>query len=423
MFIFRWITFIILLLICGCSKEYLVWYGHSPNRLHRVEVVENNNRQQVKIGETLSQPYVGVALQTIVFSDDSQSFAYAAETKDGWFVITDGTQSRCWTGIGEVMYGPKQRFVYVAYDSNGWYVVLDGVPSDSFEAVMQGSLTFSPNGKHLAYVVASGNQFRVVIDGELGFIYESIAALRFCPDSETLVYIVRERRQEYIAMDKELIGPFNQIADYTIGQNGKLGILVSDQDGWRVVIDGHKGQVFDNLGSIQFSKNGQYAYAAERDNKWHVIQNGTYSLEYDNVQQLTFAEEILFYKASLADDSFIVTNNIRGPLLKWIGRLIVSPDGLHTAYLGQPSQGSISVFHNATIHAVPNALSGSLVLSDDYQHWACLAQNETDGMIDIVINGHVVRPFDLEEMMALIMLTPDASSIQYEKMLRRRIKS
>lgn len=421
----RWITLILVLLICGCSPEYLVWYGHSPNRFYRVEVIERDKRQQVKMGDTLSQPYLGIALKTITFSEDSQRFAYAAETDEGWVVITDGEHSRSWTGIGEVLFGPKQQLVYVASDLDGWYVVVDGVPSVSFEAVMRGSLTFSPDGNHLAFVVAEGNQFRVVIDGKKGFLYETIASLRFSPDSEHIVYIVRNGPHQYIALDDKLLGPFNQIADFTIAQNGRLGVLVRDRDrdGWRAVIDGKEGEVFDNLGSIQFSPGGQYAYAAELNNSWSVIQNGTPSLVYDNVKQLTFAEEVLFYEASLAGDTFIIANNIRGPLLKWIGRLIVSPDGLHIAYLGQPCEGSISVFHNATVQTVPNALSGSLVLSDDYQHWACLTQNETDGRINIVIDGHVIRPFDLEEMMTLVMLNPNASSTKHEQMLRSWIKA
>ena len=99
------------------------------------------------------------------------------------------------------------------------------------------------------------------------------------------------------------------------------------------------------------------------------------------------------------------------------------PDGLHLAFLGQPWGGSISVFHDGIVNAVPHALNGTLVLSHDYQHWACLAQNEVDGDIEIVLDGQFRRPFDLEEMMARIMLTPDASSAQHEKIVRRWIKA
>ncbi|MXV74658.1 hypothetical protein F4Z99_10305 [Candidatus Poribacteria bacterium] len=423
MSISRWITLMLTLLVCGCSKEYLVWYGHSPDRLHRVEVIEKDKRQQLKLDATLSQPYLGVALETIVFSEDSQRFAYAAKTDAGWIVTVDGVHSRPWTGIGEILFGPGQQLAYVASDSDGWQVVREGVRSAPFEAVMQGSLTFSPDGHFLAFVIAEGNQFRVVVKGELGPLYEGIGALRFGPNSKQLAYIVRKGGRQYLALDNQLLGPFNAIADFTLGSNGRLGMLVRSDDGWRAVIDGQESEVFDNFSSIRFSQGGQYAYAAERDDNWFIIRDGTRSLAFSSVSQLTFAGESLFYEASWDGDTFVVADTIRGTSLKWVGRLIVSPDGLHLAYMGQPWGRSVSVFYDGAVMDVPHAISGTLVLSNDYQHWACLVQDERDGGIDIIIDGQFRAPFDLEEMMALIMLTPNASGAQHEKMIRRWVKA
>ena len=338
-------------------------------------------------------------------------------------MVVDGVHSRPWTGIGEVLFGPGQQLVYVAADLERWQVVLEEIPSASFEAVMQGSLTFSPLGNHLAYVVVEGSKFCVVADGELSPLYDAIGMLRFGQEGKRLAYISRLGDQQYLALDDQLLGPFDLIADFTLGPNGRLGMLVRSDDGWQAVIDEQKGEIFDNLSSIQFSQGGQYAYAAERDDSWFIIRDGESSLAYSSVGQLTFAGESLFYEARVGNENFVVSDNICGPSLKWIGRLIVSPDGLHLAYLGQPWEGSVSIFRDNTVTPAPHSLSGTLVLSDDYQHWACLAQNEVDGGIDIVIDGQFRHPFDLEEMMALIMLNPDASSTQHEKMLRRWIKA
>ena len=399
------------------------WYGHSPDRRQRVEVIEKDNRQQLKIDAILSQPYLGVALKTIVFSKDSQRFAYAAETDAGWIVVVDGAHSRPWVGIGEVLFGPGQQFVYAATDSEHWYVIRENAPSPPFEVIMRGSFTFSPRGDRIAFVVAEGDRFRVVVDGESGPLYNAIGTLRFGPRNERFAYVARIGDQQYLALGNKLLGPFDLLADFTLGPSDRLGMLARKGAGWRAVIDGQKSEVFDNLGSIHFSQGGQYAYAAERDGSWFIIRNGTRSLAYSSVGQLIFAGEQLFYEASWDGDTFVVADTIRGPSLKWVGRLIVSPDGLHLAYLGQPWRESTSVFHNGTVSAVPHALSGTLVLSEDYQHWACLAQNEVDGDIDIVIDGQFRSAFDLEEMMALVMLTPDASSIQHEKMLRYWVKA
>ena len=423
MSIFRWIALMLTLLVCGCSKEYLVWYGHSPDRLQRVEVIEKDNRQQLKIDAMLSQPYLGVALKTIVFSEDSQRFAYAAETDAGWVVTVDDAHSCPWVGIGEVLFGPGQQFVYAAADSKHWYVIRENTPSPPFEAIMQGSLTFSPCGDRFAFVVAEGDRFRVVVDGEPGPLYNAIGTLRFGPRNERFAYVARIGNQHYLALGNKLLGPFGLLADFTLGPNGRLGMLVRSDDGWRAVIDGQESEVFDNFSSIRFSQGGQYAYAAERDDNWFIIRDNIRSLAYSSVGQLTFAGELLFYKASWDGDNFVVADTLRGPSLKWVGRLIVSPDGHHLAYMGQPWGGNVSVFYDGTVIDVPHAISGTLVLSNDYQHWACLVQDEIDGGIDIIIDGQFRHPFDLEEMMALIMLTPDASSSQHEKMIRRWIKA
>lgn len=423
MSIFRWIVFFLLLLACGCSKEYLVWYGHSPDRLHRVEVLEKDNRQQLKIDAALSHPYLGVALETIVFSKDSQRFAYAAETDAGWIVVVDGVPSRPWAGIGEVLFGPKPQLVYVATDSEHWYVIRENIPSRPFEAVMQSSLTFSPRGDRFAFVVAEEDKFRVVVDGESGPLYDAIGMLRFDPEKEGLAYVARIGVQQYLALDGKLLGPFDLIADFTLGPNGRLGILARNDDGWQAVIDGQNGEVFDNLRSIQFSQDGQYAYAAERDGSWFIVRDGMLSLAFSSVGQLVFAGEHLFYEASWEGDNFVVADTIRGPSLQWVGRLIVSPDGLHLAYLGQPWGGSVSVFYGGSVYPIPYALGGTLVLSDDYQHWACLTQDQVDGGINLIIDGRFRYPFDLEEIMAHVMLTPEASPLQHEKGLRSWIKA
>ena len=274
MSVLRWITLMLVLVICGCSKEYLVWYGHSPDRLHRVEIIEKDNHQHVKMGTTLSQPYLGVALETIVFSEDSQRFAYAAETDTGWIIVVDGMHSRPWAGIGKVLFGPGQKLVYVATDSEDWYVIRENTPGPPFEAVMQRSLTFSPRGDHFAFVVAEGDKFRVVMDGESTPLYDAIGGLRFAPEGREFAYVARIGDQQYLVRNDKLLGPFDLIADFTLGPKGRLGMLVRKDDGWRAIIDGQQSEIFDNLGSIQFSQDGQYAYAAERNDS-SMRQAGT----------------------------------------------------------------------------------------------------------------------------------------------------
>jgi hypothetical protein len=419
----RWFMLLLALLACGCRKQYQVWSGHSPDRLHWVEVVEKNGRQQLLVDGNPSPLYLGIALETVTFSEDSQRLAYAAETDAGWCVVVDGAHSRLWTGIGEVVFGPGQQLAYVAYDSERWRVILESAPSPSFEAVMEGSMTFSPDGCRLAYVVGEGDGFRVVVDRELSPLYEAIGGLRFSPDAQRLAYVARKGGKQYLALNDQLLGPFLALADFTLGPKGRVGMLVRGTDGWRAVVDGRESGAFDNLGRIHFSQGGQYAYAAEREGSWFIVRNGERSSAYTSVGQLLFAGESLVSQVRLGKDYFVVVDRTRGPSLKWVGRLTICCEGVHLAYLGRPWGGTLSVFHDDTVSAVPFALDGTLVLSDDGRRWACLAVNEASGRVDVVINGEFRRPFDLEEIVTLGMLTPEASSQNHAKKVRRWIKA
>ena len=420
----RWVIFLIALLASACAMRYRVWYGHSPDRLRRVEVVEQGGHQQIHIDGEPQRRYRGVALETICFSEDSKHLAYAAKIDSGWVLVVDSVRSRPWSGIGEVQFGPDQRVAYVANDSGRWRVVFEGAPSPLFEAVMKGSLTFSPDGRRLAFVVAEGEGFRVVVDGEPGPLYQAIGALRFDPESKRLAYVAKREGQQYLSLNEKLLGPFLSLADFTLGPHGRLGMLArSDEEGWRAMIDGRAGEAFDNLDTIHFSQTGRHAYAAQIDSLWFVIREGERSPGYSSVGELIFARESLIYQARVGKDAFVVVDGIRGPALQQVGSLTTSPDGAHLAYLGQPWGGNISVFHDSAVHAAPHALDGTLVLNDDGRRWACLALNEARESIEVVINGEFRRPFDLKELTALVMSAPNAPNAQHAKKLRRWVKA
>lgn len=438
-----------LLLVGGCGTTYEVWYGYSPDRRHRIEVVEKNGRQSVQIDGAASEPYLGVALESITFSDDSQLLAYAAETREGWFVVLDSVVGNSakgvadatygpWSGVSEVRFGPNRRLAYVAADSGRWRIVVDGRHSPSYDAVMQGSLTFSPVGDRYAFVIAEGDGFRVVADGKAGALFDAIGALRFGPNDERIAYAASSGGRHHLVVDHRLLGPFNSLADFTLGPELRLGMLIQEAEGWRAVIDGRKGSVFRSISSIHFSPGGSYAYAAERDGAWVVILNGQRIEASGGVGQLAFAGESLVYEEIRDRDRFVVVYGVRdgpsdaesgpprrvvGPPLKHVGRLTVSPAGGNFAYLAEPRTGGLAVFHGDAVHPIPLAINGTLVLSDDGRHWACLTLSEVKEGMEIVIDGVPTRPFDPEEMFARVMISPDASSDEHERILRGWVRA
>lgn len=419
----RWLIFLLALLANACAAPHQSWYIHSPDRLHRVEVVEQGSQQHLKIDDETPRHYLGVALETIHFSEDSKHIVYAAEIDSGWVVVVDSVRSRPWPGIGEVVLGPNQRLAYAANDSGRWRVILDGTQLSFFDAVMQGSLTFSPDGRRLAFVVAEGDAFRVVVDGEPGPLYQAVGALRFDPEGNRLAYVARRDDQEYLVIGEKLFGPVWSLADFTLGPGGRLGMLVRGAQGWRAVVDGNESEIFQNIDTIHFSPAGRYAYSVQSDSLWCVILDGERGPGYTSVGEILFARELPVYSARLGNEAFVVADGLRGPALKWVGQLAISPDGSRFAYLGQRWGGTVSVFHYSSVSSVPRAVDGTLVLSDDGRRWACLALNEKRRAIEVIINGEFQRPFDLQELTALAVSAPRVPDAQHAKMLRRWVKA
>jgi len=54
------------------------------------------------------------------------------------------------------------------------FVVVDGKEGKEYDGIVAGSLKFSPDSKHLAYVAVRGEKRFVVVDGKEGKEYDGI---------------------------------------------------------------------------------------------------------------------------------------------------------------------------------------------------------------------------------------------------------
>lgn len=110
------------------------------------------------------QPHY-LSLCQFQFSQDGQHYAYVAGTKDGFVIIRDG------------------RVIY---------------PNSSFGSPSH--VTFSPDGKRLAYVTSTGapqsgsppNTPQIIVEGEASWVGHAsgeVVALDFSPDSRSLVWV------------------------------------------------------------------------------------------------------------------------------------------------------------------------------------------------------------------------------------------
>ena len=69
--------------------------------------------------------------------------------------------------------------------------------------------------------------------------------------------------------------------------------LALSPEGWRLVVDGHEGEAFEQIDRVVWGPYGHsVAYAARRDGAWHVVTDGRLGAPYAEVEEPVFAATV-----------------------------------------------------------------------------------------------------------------------------------
>ncbi|HHT9126801.1 MAG TPA: hypothetical protein ACFYD6_13445 [Candidatus Brocadiia bacterium] len=149
-------------------------------------------------------------------SPDCKRVAHSYRVK-GWLgnkevVVIDGKEGKKYLGVSTPIFSPNStRVVYEAeVGTNKWVVVVDGKEEKKYKGITEGSLTFSPDGKRIAYeALLRGAGFLssktcVVVDGKEGkpcivSIVEGI--IKFSPDSNRVAYVAHKGPGHVVMVD------------------------------------------------------------------------------------------------------------------------------------------------------------------------------------------------------------------------------
>ncbi len=149
---------------------------------------------------------------TLMFSPDGKHLAYAARTGTKWLVVVDGlVPKNSYDSIGQMLFSPQgDRLAYVAQSEGRERVVmvrLSGQQAEHqedrlWDAVGDGSLVFSANGRRFGYVARSGRARFVVVDGRRKARYDMVGYLTFTPDSRRFLYAATDAGRTFTIVDE-----------------------------------------------------------------------------------------------------------------------------------------------------------------------------------------------------------------------------
>jgi Tol biopolymer transport system component len=184
----------------------------SPDGKRIAYAASEGNGMFVVVDGKEEKRYHSILKHSIAFSPDSKRIAYTAREGDKWFIVVDGKEGQRYDDI--LKYSPvfspdSKRVAYAAREGEKWFVIeetekmntqnkgqisfslaqvnLDAIRNDENEnqatvsktwkqyyGIIEGSLTFSPDSKHLIYGVLNSDGQSVVVDGKDGKAYDYI---------------------------------------------------------------------------------------------------------------------------------------------------------------------------------------------------------------------------------------------------------
>ena len=288
-----------------------------------------------QIKETFLSPYDSNRdLETYRISPDGRHIAYRCYTDQGLYVVIDQSRSKTYESLGCVTFSPdSQRTVYCEEG----FIILDGHEDKVYDEV--GEYCFSPDSKHFIYSAYKDDKWVVVLDGnEEERNYDYVYDLVYSRDSRHLAY---------------------RVVDY-----GQEGIIDNPES---TILDGKRGNSYVSLGygfakgTIAFSPNSNHmACITLRGMNYMAVLNGMEGKAYDLIKPgLEFgADGTLVFIAASRDEYFIVRNGVEGKHYKNIVAIksassgpsepqeksfLMSPDGLHLAYVAQQGKKQVLV--------------------------------------------------------------------------------
>jgi hypothetical protein len=211
------------------------------------EAISGNKAFAVLDG-TSGLPYDSIAF--VGLSPDLKHFYYSAKLGDKWRVVLDGLAGPLCDRLqtdGPFYTDDSQHYSYWATDHNKSFVVIDDKPGPEFDAA-QGYTrrAYSRDGKHLCYIATKGRREFLVVDGREidstdSYIpdwptfstFDTFYDLPpfFSPDDKHIIYMVQDGGRTCLCVDGKR-GPEEQLLFCSphLWPDGRLEYLAASGD-------------------------------------------------------------------------------------------------------------------------------------------------------------------------------------------------
>jgi hypothetical protein len=242
-----------------------------------------------------------------------------------------------------VVSGDLTRVAVIGKEREKQAVFVNGVKGALYDAVMD--LKVSPDGRRFAYRAKRGSDFLVVDDGAEGKAYAGVGPLVFGPDSR-LAYQVKMANGMGMVIEGQVGPVYDQISEAYFAPVAGLVVYMTKRSGLRAYVrNGVERRTYALISRPVFSKDGKtFAYGAENVNRKRFVVRDTGAsqeegpafdyLEEDSIVLSRDGRRVACIGYNGGDDSkYYIADSRQDPVgpFRWATDLILSPDGAHMA--------------------------------------------------------------------------------------------
>lgn len=225
-----------------------------------------------------SVPYEEVG--SFVFSPNGRHMAYVAVKGQDQFPTLDNIPFRPYLYITELLFHPtaESDLYYIAQAEKGKWQVWDhlGQPRSEVHPAIR-LLTFSPNGKYMAYSYLKNRKFQVFDGKNHGPAYDTMGDMQFTPNSAHIFYSAQKGKVVEVLWDHAPLASAEGIAQLTAAPNGEfVAYIAREKEGQSVYLHNKKLGTYDKVEKLLIPRAAKptVIYIVEYQSRHHLFING-----------------------------------------------------------------------------------------------------------------------------------------------------
>jgi hypothetical protein len=257
---------------------------------------------------------------------DGNFIAVPLPRQDKWVLALNGGIGPKYDAIvqGSIVFSPNGVPLYLARDGKDWLASIYHRAGAKFDFIEKGSFLFGRYGNHFVFVAQRAGKSILVVDGVPGPEWDWIIAepSGFCHDERTkftFAYIAGKGTKQQVVVNREVGPEFEAIRRGSLVYSGDdkfFAYIARTGSKWQAVVNGRPGEPFDDFSDsgIVFSMN-RLAYAAKTGDKYSVFVDGYQDIgaTVDHVGPLICTDYRFAYVVQLGQKKRVVCDRGFGP--------------------------------------------------------------------------------------------------------------